>query len=269
MHTRVITEKGDAIPAFTIDDRIFLGEGLFETLRVESSKPRYATLHWQRLSNSAEFLGIPFDISVEDWEEYLISQIKKDNLYHGGIKVILSGGIAPRGLAEKGQISQLVVQTFNYTICTEPVRLISSLWLRDKANPVYQIKSVNYLEAIIARREALIRGVDDVLFYNSDENATETTCANLFIITNNRLITAPINDGVLAGIVRARIISLAIKNQITYEECSITQAMIKEADAVFITNSIHGIRSVSSLDDITFKMTHPILTQLITCLSED
>ncbi len=92
MPTRVIEDKGDMTPSFGIDDRIFLGEGLFETIRVNSSKPSFAYMHWERLGNSARQLGIPFEISFDDWFEHLIQKIQKDNLYHGGIKAILSGG---------------------------------------------------------------------------------------------------------------------------------------------------------------------------------
>jgi 4-amino-4-deoxychorismate lyase len=266
MHTRVLVEKGDVSPAFAIDDRIFLGEGLFETLRVDSSKPCFAQLHWQRLSSSARKLGIPFDISFDDWQDHLISQIKRDNLYHGGIKAILSGGGAPRGLAEQGQVSQLIFQTFNYTVRNHPVRLMSSSWLRDGDNPIYQLKSVNYLEAIIARREAIASGSDDTLFYNLFHHATETTCANLFLIKNHTLLTPPLSDGVLPGITRSRLISIALTHHIPCIERSITKTMIEEADAVFVTNCLQGICCVLSLDTVLFDLNHPLIEQLTSWL---
>lgn len=268
MHTRVLVERGEVIPSFAADDRIFLGEGLFETLRVESSKPCSAYLHWQRLAHSAKQLGIPFDLSFDDWLEYLIQQIKRDNLFHGGIKVILSGGSAPRGLAEQGQVSQMMLQTFNYAVHSHPVRLVSATWFRQANNPIYGLKSVNYLEAIIARRQALARGVDDALFFNSQHHATETTCANLFIITNNELITPPLNDGVLPGITRSRVLSCAANQQIYCTERSLTKSMIAEADAAFVTNSLQGIRAVLSIDEINFETSHPYIGSLISLLAQ-
>lgn len=268
MHTRILVEKGDISPSFAMDDRIYLGEGLFETLRVDSSKPCFANLHWQRLSNSAQKLGIPFDVSFDDWQDHLIAQIKRDNLYHGGIKAILSGGSAPRGLAEQGHVSQLMFQTFNYTLRSHPVRLASASWLRDGANPIYQMKSVNYLEAIIARREGIAKGADDTLFFNSLNHATETTCANLFLIKNNTLLTPPLGDGVLPGITRSRLLAIGMHQRISCMELSITKTMIEEADAVFITNSLQGIRTVLTLDNIVFDLTHPLIEQLVLCLAQ-
>lgn len=269
IHTRVLVDKGDISPSFAIDDRIFLGEGLFETLRVESSRPCFADLHWRRLGNAAGILGIPFDLSLDDWEDHLITQIKRDNLYHGGIKAILSGGSAPRGLAEQGQVSQLMFQTFNYTVHTDPVRLSSASWLRDGANPVYQLKSVNYLEAIIARRQALANGANDALFYNTAHHATETTCANLFLIKDNMVFTPPLTDGVLPGITRSRILSIAMHHGISCKELSITKKMIESADAVFVTNCLQSIRVVHSLDELIFDSTHPLLEQLVCWLKTE
>lgn len=267
IRTRVLSDGGENNLAFPTDDRIFLGEGLFETLKVEGSKPCCAYLHWQRLSDSAQKLGIPFDLTFEHWLEHLLHKIKGDNLYNGGIKAILSGGSAPRGLAVRGQMSQLVLQTFNYTVETHPLRLTSVPWLRDAANPVLQVKSVNYLEAIIARRQAITLGADDALFFNFQHHATETTCANLFIIQKQCLLTPPITDGVLPGITRARIFKLAEQHNIECLETSLTKAMLKNADVVFLTNSLQGIRSVSSLDEMIFATDHPLLHQVTSFLN--
>ncbi|MCE0724730.1 MULTISPECIES: aminotransferase class IV [Legionella] len=264
--TRILSE-GESNFAFPIDDRVFLGEGLFETLRVEAATPCCAYLHWQRLGDSALKLGIPFDLSFEHWLEHLLSKIKQDNLYHGGIKAILSGGSAPRGLAARAQVSQLIFQTFNYSVESHPLKLLSVLWLRDGNNPIYQVKSVNYLEAILARRQAIALGADDALFFNLQHHATETTCANLFLIQDKRLLTPPLTDGVLPGITRSRVLQLSKQQGVSCTEVSITKAMLKDADGLFITNSLQGIRSVFSLDDIVFTVDHPLLNQLSSSLN--
>lgn len=262
MQTRVIVDRGENDSSFAINDRIFLGEGLFETLRVEHSQPLFANLHWQRLSHSALQLGIFFDLSFDDWLVCLLDQIRRDHLDHGGIKAILSGGPAPRGLAQYGQASQLIFQTFHYTAQSDPVSLMSIPWLRDATNPVYQLKTVNYLEAIIARRQALANEVDDALFYNTQHHVTETTCANLFIIQDNQVVTPPLTDGVLPGIMRSRVQSICEHLKISCKEHSLTKSMVENADAVFITNALQGIRCVSALDDVDLKTGHPLIEQL-------
>lgn len=262
MPSKVIVNQ-DIIPSvFSVGDRIFLGEGLFETLKVVASKPCFPELHWNRLVYSATVLGIPFDVSLKSWEGYLIKQIKKENLEFGGIKAILSGGIACRGLTEPSQASQLAFQTFSYEVLQEPLTLISSSWLRDAANPIYHLKTVNYLEAIMARRYLSALGKDDVLFFNTQYYATETSCANLFLIKDNQIITPSLSNGVLPGITRLRLLRICEEKQMPYKEGDVTLEMLSEADAVFVTNSLHGIRYVKSLNDWSYSLNHPIIEQL-------
>ena len=258
MPTQIVLEG----QAFARDDRILLGEGLFETLKVVDSMPCNAFLHWQRLSESALKVGICFDLTLDAWQAHLEAQIKTDALVHGGIKAILSAGSAPRGLAEHGKISQLFFHSFPYNPSDAPLRLQSAAWLRDAANPIYQVKSVNYLEAILARRQALAQNRDDVLFFNTNHHATETTCANFFIIKGQMILTPRVSDGVLPGITRARIASLCAKEGISYKETALTKAAIADAQAVFTSNCLQGIKSVVSLDEVQFVAVHPLMAYL-------
>lgn len=244
------------------EDRIFLGEGLFETLRVSHAKPCFADLHWQRLKKAALELSIPFDLGLEDWQSLLADQIQKNRLIHGGIKVLLSGGPAHRHLTEPGQNCHLVLQTFQTIRKDRPLRLVSAPWLRDALNPIYGWKSINYLEAILARRQAQSQGADDALFYNTQHHATETTCANLFAIQKNTLWTPPLQDGVLPGITRTRLLNLSRQQGVTCEESSLTWASLAQADALFLTNSLQGIQRVLSLDQLVFDSSPPLLGQL-------
>jgi 4-amino-4-deoxychorismate lyase len=247
---------------FASADRIFLGDALFETLKVVAGAPCCAYLHWQRLTQAAQQLGISFSLSYEHWLARLQQQIQQDKLCDGGIKVILSAGSAPRGLAAYGQGAQLRLQTFAFSISTKSLRLVRAPWLRDAANPLYQVKSVNYLEAILARRQALAVGADDALFFNVQQHATETSCANLFLIHQQTLLTPPQSDGVLPGITRARLLAFAQQQNIAYAEVSLTSAMIAQADAAFTTNSLQGIRAIHAIDEINFPVNHPLLTHL-------
>ncbi|WP_149865181.1 aminotransferase class IV [Legionella saoudiensis] len=252
---------------FAADDRILLGEGLFETLKIVHGKPCWANLHWQRLNSSAQRLGIPFTLPYEQWLQCLVKKIQQEQLISGGIKAILSAGSAPRGLTQYGQHSQLVLQAFPFTAQVNPLRLISAPWLRDAANPIYQVKSVNYLEAIMAKRHALTVGADDALFFNLAHHATETTCANLFIIQQHTLFTPPVTDGLLPGITRSRILGFCREKNIPCYEQSLTQARLEAADAIFITNSLQGIQVIRSFAGIDLPISHPLLEQLKSSLA--
>lgn len=263
-----IQSNGYKVPFYS-DERVFLGEGLFETLRVLDNKPCYPQLHWQRLQRAALFLQLPFELSSSLWYDNLKQCITLNQLQDGGIKVILGAGNAPRGLVAKSKESRLVFTAFNYRADNTAVKLGSAPWLRDSKNPIYQLKSINYLEAIIARRQAQLNGVDEVLFFNTEQCATDTTTANLFIIKNNQLFTPSLQNGLLPGIIRQRLLTLCQENNITYFECNLDKTSLREADAVFICNALQGIRPVSIIDNTVFKINHSLVAQLQAILAAD
>ena len=255
--------------SFSSDDRIFLGEGLIETILVDQQRPCYSHLHWQRMRSAAMLLGIPFDLTCDTWYEQLIHCLHEANINEGGIKVILSGGRAPRGLDARGDTPTLIFEAFTYRYHLQTLSIVSASWLRDAKNPIYQLKSVNYLESIFARRQALAAGADDALFFNLDHHATETTVANLFIVKNDKLFTPLLASGVLAGITRGRLLHLSASNGITSSETLIKSAAIVEADAVFVTNALQGIRLVKSFDGHCLPVHHPLISQLQHALATD
>ena len=256
-------------PLLPTDDRIFLGEGLFETIRIERQQPCYHKLHWQRMRSAAMLLGIPFELSSQSWYEQLLHCIQVHQVYDGGVKVILSGGCAPRGLDAHGEIASLIFQAFTYPHQRHALRLLSTPWFRDANNPIYKLKSVNYLESILARRHALACGADDALFFNQEHHATETTVANLFVVKHDRVITPMLEDGVLGGITRGRILSLCTNIGVQCEEASLDSQMLSEADAVFVTNALQGIRSVKSFNGNQIRIHHPLVTLLRHTLASD
>jgi len=260
--------KEDNLP-FAIDNRIFLGEGLFETLRIVNSKILYSSLHWQRLQKSAHFLNIPFEISLELWIEKLNEFIQLKKMFEGGIKVILGSGKAPRGLPEKSDESFIVFDAFPYIHNPKPQVLVSCAWQRDANNPLYRLKSINYGEAIIARRHATAMGADEVLFFNFQNQATETSIANFFIIKNNCLLTPSLECGLLPGILRQRLLVLARKQGIDCFEVEMDRDNIFQADAAFTTNVLAGIRPVHSFDGHIFNSEHRLIDQMQASLALD
>ena len=258
-----------ARPSFTAGDRIFLGEGLFETIKIDQGQPCYSEWHRQRMSQGALSLSIPFEVSSQCWHEQLINCIQVADIKHGGIKVILSGKNAPRGLEAMSDVSSLLFEAFTYTHTEEALQLVSAPWLRDAKNPIYQFKSVNYLESILARRHALASGADDALFFNQAYQATETTVANLFLIKEERVLTPMLTNGVLNGIIRGRVLRLCSDFGIGATELAIDARTIVTADAVFVTNALQGIRSVKSFDGHAVAVHHPLVSNLRDLLASD
>lgn len=243
----------------TSSDRLLLGEGLFETIAVSNGQPQHANLHWQRMKTSANALGIAFDLSLEAWLRVLGQWIEKHGEAQGGLKVILSGGDAERGLLSKGVQSHLLLQFFKVNQSKKPLQLMSSPWLRDANNPVYRHKTVNYLEAILARKQAMSQGADDVLFFNTAGLVTETSTANLFLIRDSRIYTPALSAGLLAGISRQRVLDFCLQAGIDFTEGAINRAELNEGEAVFLSSTLTGIGQVCAIDDRQYQINHPLI----------
>ncbi|MCW8451285.1 aminotransferase class IV [Legionella quinlivanii] len=250
-------------------DRLFLGEAVFETLKVRNGKALYTGLHWRRLRNAAASLNIPFTLALEEWQRVIGQYLKEQNFTDGGLKIILTPGEAPRGLTPRGINPHLVLEFFTYQSVQTPLTIVSSPWQRDRKNPVYQYKSVSYFEAILARRWAVNQNADDVLFFNTESRATETSIANFFIIYQDRIETPVPSEGLIPGILRERILSICKDNQIECRESRVSRAMIKDAEALFTSNVLQGVKAVSRIDHLDKNSVHPLFTRLSALLAKD
>jgi branched-chain amino acid aminotransferase len=127
----------------------------------------------------------------------------------------------------------------------EPARVIvAAATCRNDKSPLSNIKSLNYLDNIIARNEAAAKGVDDALMVNTRGNIACGTVANVFALVDGGLITPPVADGVLPGVARADVILLT-----RAEERTISRDTLAKATEVFLTNAL-GLRPVIEIDGV-------------------
>jgi branched-chain amino acid aminotransferase len=111
-----------------------------------------------------------------------------------------------------------------------------------------QIKSCNYLSNILLREKAIKEGFFEAILLDNDNNATEGTISNIFIIKNNQLKTPSLNEFVLSGIVREAILDICRTNNISFKETAITEKDLYEADEIFLTNSGIEVLPVSNIN---------------------
>lgn len=260
-----VADEEDCI-ALASKSRLFLGEGLFETLRFDKRGVWASQQHWARLQQSALALKIPFELSFAAWQSYVSELALNSTLDCGGIKVILMGGRAHRGLDSIAIDATLMMQTFAYNDNQKPLRLMRAPWQRDVNNPVYQHKTLNYQEAILAKRYAHDHDMDDVVFADIEGFITESTVANVFYVKNNRLFTPSLTGAVLPGIARSLLIQLAAKLGIRIIEKKIGLQECLAADAMFLSNALSYIQPVAQLENRAISVEHPLLRRLMTAV---
>ncbi|MEQ9448782.1 MAG: aminotransferase class IV, partial [Rhodospirillaceae bacterium] len=113
---------------------------------------------------------------------------------------------------------------------------------RNQLSPLAGIKSTNVLDSILAREEAAAAGADDALLLNTEGNVAEASAANVFALIDGGLVTPPVSDGALPGIMRGEVIRLA-----RGEERTITVESLERASEIFLSNAL-GLRPVVSIN---------------------
>jgi len=227
---------------------LLLGDGLFETMAVIGGKPVWLGAHLDRLAAAAAELGIAFNRSLI--EAAVTTVLGGSQPPFAALRITLTRGPAGRGLAGDGDLPGLLVSLADMPTSAlfEPVRLATSTIRRNTFAPSSRLKTLSYVDAIAAARDAARRGADDALMLNTEGHAASSTIANLFMLRGNRLVTPDLSQAILPGIARAVVLRLAPRAGLAVEERSIAPSELLAANATFLTNSLRLIRPVTHLD---------------------
>ena len=239
-------------PVICHNDRGFLfGDGLFETIKVEKRSLLFFHEHYNRLSKSAEKLGIPFNTSMLALKIQCKQLLEINNLRKAAIRVTLTRGSTKRGIKILYSVpSNLLITAVPYIGLTN---IHPTTWITDIKRNEYsllpQLKTLNFLEPILSRKQAKEKGYNEGIMLNTKGAITETSVGNLFSVINHKIFTPKIEDGLLPGIVRQIIINIAIKNGIPLEEKTLYPEDLLKAAELFQTNSLVEIQSFSKINE--------------------
>jgi 4-amino-4-deoxychorismate lyase len=239
------------------------GESVFTTMRMIDGVMKDWSLHFERMRRGVEFVYGPFT-DGDEWVAKFKNRLENVFQDLDGDKVVRLTVYREqaRGLLRTGLISiQDLKIHLNHSVYDRsrvddrPLKLRTcAISKRPHWWPAF-LKAGNYLETILSQKMYLKPGDDDVLFLSQDDTILESSVANIFIVRNNKLYTAPTGPNVLDGIMRKKVCEVAMNyfNEFLEIETSIDQLL--KADAVFGTNSVRGLFLVDRIDDyeITYK----------------
>ena len=242
-------------------DRGFtLGDGIFESIVVRKNAVRHLGAHLARLRRGAEVLGIPLAGDDQHLAGLIGATITANALTEAVVRVTLTRGPGARGIASPPQpIPTLVISTAPLPPPAEAARvIIATVTRRNEHSPLSRIKHLNYLDNILARREAEAAGADDAILLNTAGQVAESTVANIFLLVDSYMLTPPVEDGALPGILRHEAIKLA-----RAEERSVAPETLRRASEVFLTSAL-GVRPVTHIDGRPVGDGEPgLITQLL------
>ncbi|WP_369061653.1 aminotransferase class IV [Caulobacter sp. 73W] len=234
------------------DDRgLLLGDGLFETLLAVDGRMEHWAAHWARMTAGCSTLALPlpdeFQTRVACTNALATALLNKGRAV---VRLTLTAGSGGRGLDRPKAITARVFVNVAPApdAIQAPATLATSHVRRNEGSPASRLKSLAYLDNVLARREALAAGAEEALMLNTRGEPACAAAANIFWIMGAKLVTPALECGVLAGITRARVIEQAKRQKIEVVEGRFTPEALRACDGAFITNSLIGLRAISRLD---------------------
>lgn len=235
----------DANASISIADRGFtLGDGLFETLAVRAGKPLRVKAHLARLSAGARTLRIPIPHDEIALAQALSDTTRMNGIRDGVLRLTLSRGSGARGLAlPENPVPTLAIAVHAGLPSETPARaIVARSARRDEGSALARLKSLSYLEGVLARIEAGDAGADEAILLNTQGRVADGAASTLFVFLGNWLLTPAVAEGALPGIVRAAAI-----RELGASERALAPEDIHRADEAMLANSL-GVRALVALD---------------------
>jgi branched-chain amino acid aminotransferase len=255
------------------DHGLLYGDGIFEGIRAYNGRVFKLKEHIDRLFYSAKAILLDIPISPAQVMAAVVDTCRQNNLHDGYIRLVVTRGVGTLGLnpnrcknpsviviADKIQLYPPEFYQKGMEIVTVP----TTRNLHNALNPA--IKSLNYLNNILAKIEANNAGVEEAIMLNSEGYVAECTGDNIFIIKGNQLLTPPLSAGALYGITRGTVIELGVQAGLRISEPNLTRYDVFNADECFLTGSGAEIVPVTKVDGrvIGAGKPGPITQKLVT-----
>jgi branched-chain amino acid aminotransferase len=238
------------------DHGLLYGDGVFEGLRIYSGKVFRLQQHLVRLWESALSIGLTIPISMEDLTRDVNQCVAKSGLEDGYIRLVVTRGAGALGIdPNKCSDPQVIIIVDTITLYPDELYqngldLVTASTIRNHPaalNP--RIKSLNYLNNVLAKMEGMKAGCVEALMLNHKGEVAECTGDNLFIVKDRLLMTPPIEAGILEGITRNVVLELAAEAGIAAVQAPFTRHDIFIADECFLTGSAAEVIAAVRLDD--------------------
>jgi len=240
------------------DHGFLYGDGVYETLRAYEGRIFMLQEHLARLERSARLIGLSIPLDGGQWAPILAEALRRNNLSAAYIRITVSRGEGAIGL-DPGlcRSPTLVVMaqplpSYPPPLYDQGVALIIATTRRNlpQALPPH-VKSLNFLNNILAKREASEVKAFDAVMLNAEGNLAECTTSNLFFVKGGRVCTPSGACGILDGITRNVVLRLATEQGIPSEEGTYAPVSLFSADECFLTNTTMEIMPVRTVDDRT------------------
>ncbi len=250
---KLVEEQDAKISVF--DHGLLYGDGVFEGIRFYSGRVFRLEEHIRRLFDSARAILLKLPWTQEQVIQFTVDTIKANGLTDGYVRLVVTRGTGGLGLnpylCERPSmfIIASTIQLYPEEYYTNGLAIVTCATRRPApAALMPQVKSLNYLNNIMAKVEAIQAGAMEALMLNEQGYVSECTGDNIFLLKNGTLLTPPVADGALDGVTRQVILELAGQLGIPWKEQTLTRYDIFISDECFLTGTAAEVIPVIALD---------------------
>ena len=259
------------------DHGLLYGDGVFEGIRFYNRRVFRLEEHIRRLYDSARSILLTIPVTPEEMTQAVLETCRANEIDDGYIRLVVTRGTGPLGLSPyKCPKASIIIIACGIQLYPEEAYrnglVMATCATRrathDTLSP--QVKSLNYLNNVMAKVEALQAGAEEGLMLNDRGLVAECTGDNLFIIRDGVIFTPPISAGALDGITRKAVFDIAASLQITIREAELSRHDIYTADECFLTGTAAEVIAATKLDQriIGTGKPGPVTERVITAFRE-
>lgn len=259
LNNRIVKSSDAKISVF--DHGFLYGDGVFETMRAYDGVIFMFEKHLSRLFRSASLIGLDIQRNLSDIKIAVYETLIANSLMNAYVRVSISRGYGPVGIDPdlcKENTFVIIANEFKdypHSYYEEGINIIVSSIRRnlpEAINP--QIKSMNFLNNILAKIDAKKKGAMEAVMLNMHGFISECTVSNIFFVIDDVLCTPSIGCGILDGITREAVIDIALRNGFKVKEGEFTKEDLFMASEVFITNTSIELMPIKKVDEVIFPV---------------
>ncbi len=237
------------------DHGLLYGDGIFEGIRFYNGRVFRLEEHLDRLWDSARSICLEVPIARQNMTEAVLETIRQNHVRDGYIRLLVTRGIGNLGLNPKQCktpsviIIAAAIALYHENMYRKGLMVVTCATRRcnpGALNPA--VKSLNYLNNVMARIEADLAGADEALMLNDAGNVAECTADNIFVVKRGQIVTPPVTAGALRGITRSVVFEIAAELGFKTLKADITRHDVFAADECFLTGTAAEIIPVVNVD---------------------
>lgn len=237
------------------DHGLLYGDGVFEGMRAYSGRVFRLEQHLQRLWDSAQAIWLTIPMTRAAMAKAVANTLAANKLSDAYIRLVITRGAGTLGLdPNRTSDPQVIIITDSISMYpveyyTQGLELVTASTIRNHPAALSpRIKSLNYLNNILAKIEGLQAGCVEALMLNHKGEVAECTGDNIFIVRGQELVTPPCDAGILEGVTREAVMELGQKAGLTVREVALTRHDIYVAEECFLTGTAAEVVPVVKLD---------------------